>query len=453
MKPLTPMDAGFLLLEKRNQPMHVGGLMLLTPPKDAPEDYVEKLAERLAAATEAQPPFNQRLVRRMGLWFWDEDKEFDLEAHFRHLALPKPGRIRELLTLVSQLHSNLMDRSRPLWEFTLISGVEDGRIAVYSKIHHALVDGIAAMRMLQRAMSEDATEMETIPLWAMPPKKRGIRTRQKTGPFAMMAGAAAMMQEQASSLPAVGKEVFNSIRAARRHDPDYVSVFQAPESLFNQRITGSRRFAAQSWDLPRIKKAGKKHNATLNDVVLAMCGSALRKYLLELNALPAQPLIGMVPMSLRTDDSDSGNQVAAILANLGTDIDDPLQRLTKIKRSIQNAKDRFEGMSQLQILNYVSSTLAISGINMATGLMPEKQAFNVVISNVPGPKNTLYWNGAKLEGTYPVSIAMDGVALNITLNSYVDKLEFGLIACRRTVPHMQRLLQYLEEGLVELETA
>jgi len=450
MKPLSLQDQMFLVLERRNQPMHVAGLQLLRPPADAGPDFMPEIGEFLRTHVSAQPPFNMRLQRRLGSWFWVEDTEFDLEAHFRHLSLPKPGRIRELLALVSQLHSAHLDRSKPLWEFYLIDGIEDGRIAIYSKIHHALVDGMAAMRMLVRSMTENPKERRTVPLWAMPPRKRDADAPREKGLAAGVAEAIALLSAQAKTLPAVTRELYRSIRESRSN-PDYVSVFQAPKSALNQRITASRRFAAQSWSLDRIRAAGKAHGATVNDVVLAMCASALRSYLAELNALPAKPLTAMVPMSLRRDDSDAGNQVAMILANLQTTMADPVARLAAIKRSVENSKQRFASMNQAEILNYMSAIMAPFALNYATGAVPRWQAFNVIISNVPGPKKTLYWNGARLEGSYPVSIPNDGQALNITLNSYVDKLEFGLIACRRTLPHMQRLLDYLEQGLVELE--
>lgn len=448
MKALTPNDQMFLWLERRNQPMHVGGLQIMVPPAEDGPDFVARLSERVRQFTGAQPPFSQRLVKKLGRWYWTEDKDFDLELHFRHLALPQPGRIRELLTLVSKLHSNLLDRERPMWELYLIEGIEGGRIALYSKIHHALVDGIAAMRMLQRAMSEDPQARDVIPLWAQPPRKR--EKAPTPGPLAALGAVLGEARDQISTLPKVAKELYTSVQDARKN-PDYVSVFQAPRSIFNQRISGSRRFAAQSWDLDRIRAAGKTHSATLNDVVLAMCASALRRYLLELEALPAKPLIAMVPMSLRRDDSDSGNQVAMILANLATHLEDPVERLNAIRRSVKTSKDRFSKMNQKEIINYLTAVMAPSGLNMVTGIAPKWQSFNVIISNVPGPKNTLYFNGARLEGMYPVSIVLDGFALNITLNSYVDKLEFGLIACRRTLPHMQRLLDHLEQGLQELE--
>lgn len=448
MRPVGLVDQGFLWLEGRNQPMHVAGLQLLTPPKDDPE-WIERTVGLARAATTAYPPFNQRLVRRGGMWFWEEDTEFDVEQHFYHLSLPKPGRIRELLSIISKIHGNLMDRTKPLWETYLIDGLEDGRVALYSKIHHALVDGVAASRMLLRQMSESPDERALTPLWAMERKKRETG-EEKTGPYAAMAQAAAMAKEQLFAMPKVARELIGAARA-RIKDPDHVSVFQAPRSILNQRISGSRRFAAQSYSFKRMRAAGKQLGATVNDMALAMVSSALRRYLLELDALPEKPLVAMVPVSTRKDDSDSGNQVAMVLANLATHLDDPGERLGAIMRSMKDSKERFSRMSQLETMNYLAIVMAASSLNMATGLVPTWQAFNIVVSNVPGPKKTLYFNGARMDGTYPVSIVLDGQALNITLTSYGEHMEVGLIACRRTLPHMQKLLQYLEDGLVELE--
>ncbi|MDO8415890.1 MAG: wax ester/triacylglycerol synthase family O-acyltransferase [Agitococcus sp.] len=444
MRALGPIDQAFLWLERRQQPMHVGGLMLFKIPEDADKNFVQEVAARFKAVTPPVRPFNQRLE---GM-FWEEDEEFDLEHHFRHIALPDPGRVRELLAYVSQEHSALLDRAKPLWECHLIEGIEGNRFALYFKMHHAVVDGVAGMRIAQKSLSTDPNEKSLTPLWAV---KRDKRPKEETTALSNFADTMTRLRHQASSIPKVAKELYQAIRASYEHDPDYVSVFQAPRSILNQKVSGSRRFAAQSYDLPRIKAIGKALGVTINDVVMAMCAGALRSYLLELNALPAKPLIAMVPMSLRRDDSDGGNQISMILANLGTHLADPKARLDIIHRSVQNAKDRFSRMSPSEIMAYSALVYSISGANLMTGIAPKLQAFNVIISNVPGPKEKMYWNGAELDGFYPVSIVLNGMALNMTLTSYVDKLEFGLIACRKALPSMQRLLAYLEDALDELE--
>lgn len=448
LKPLSPLDQMFLLLERRTQAMHVGGLELLIPPKGARPGWLTRQVARLHEATMPKPPFNQRLQRKLGSWFWREDERFDLGAHLHHHSLPPPGRIRELLSLVSELHAVPLDRARPLWEFHVIEGLEDGRFAIYAKVHHAMVDGVAAMRMLRKALSEDAT-VDTPPPWL------NSRRKPATGesPQGALSNAALLManlREQAASLPAVSRELYRTLRDGR-DNPDHVTAFQAPRSILNQRISSARRFAAQSYALPRIKAIAKTHRTTVNTIVLAMCGSALRQYLLDLDALPARPLIAMVPLSLRRDDSDEGNQIAMILANLGTDLADPVERLARVQRSVDDARTRCARMGPTATVNYVATVMAPAGINIATGIAPRWQSFNVIISNVPGPKRPLHWNGARLDGMYPVSVITSGLALNITLTSYVDKLEFGVIACPRTLPRVQRLLDHFEQGLAELE--
>ncbi len=446
MRALGPIDQAFLWLERRQQPMHVGGLMLFKIPADADANFVQDIAAQFKAVTPPVSPFNQRVE---GV-FWEEDEEFDLEHHFRHIALPEPGRVRELLAYVSQSHSSLLDRAKPLWECHLIEGIEGNRFALYFKMHHAVIDGVAGMRIAQKSLSSDPNHKTSVPLWAI---KRDKRPKAETTALNNFAETINNLRHQASSVPKVAKELYQAIKASYEHDPDYVSVFQAPKSILNQRVSGSRRFAAQSYDLPRIKAISKKLGVTINDVVMAMCSGALRTYLLYLNALPCKPLIAMVPMSLRQDDSDGGNQITMILANLGTHLADPMARLNIIHRSVKNAKDRFSRMSPSEIMAYSALVYSISGMNLMTGIAPKLQAFNVVISNVPGPKETMYWNGAELDGFYPVSIVLDGMALNMTLTSYVDSLEFGLIACRKALPSMQRLLGYLDDALDELEQA
>lgn len=452
MTPLSPADQLFLWLEKRQQPMHVAGLMLFSFPENAGPKYVTELAESLRAYQHPEARYGEKLVRKMGQYYWEEDDHFDLEHHFRHEALPKPGRIRELLARVSAEHSNLMDRERPLWEFHLIEGVRGRRFAVYSKVHHSMMDGVAAMKTCIRSLSYDPQEMNIPPIWAMPPKKREPRLVTPSDVVSGFSEFAADASKQISTLPRLAKELTKLVRKSRK-DPAHVSIFQAPNCLLNEPITGSRRFAAQSYSIDRIKVIAKAFGATINDVVLAICGSALRDYLISQHALPDAPLISMVPVSIRNDDTDVGNQIAMILVNLGTHIADPALRIETIMASVKESKDRYKSMSAEEALNYTALTMAPAGLNMLTGLISNWQPFNVVISNVPGPKKTMYWNGAKLEGVYPVSLPIDRIALNITLLSYNDQLEFGLTACRRTLPSMQRLLDFLENGIHELEVA
>jgi diacylglycerol O-acyltransferase len=205
--------------------------------------------------------------------------------------------------------------------------------------------------------------------------------------------------------------------------------------------------------LSRVKTLAAAFGATVNDAVLAICSGALRRYLSAQNALPQRPLIAFVPMSIRKDDSAGGNQFAAILANLGTHLADPVDRIRVIKNSVDAAKTRYQQMTPEESAAFSAMVLGPVIFNLFTGMAPSWASFNLVISNVPGPREPMYWNGARLEGMYPVSLVLNNNALNITLTSYRDSLEFGVVGCRRTLPSMQRLLDHIEQGIQELERA
>ncbi len=360
--------------------------------------------------------------------------------------MPKPGAIRDLLALISILHGGLLDRSRPLWEFYFIEGITGGRFAVYSKFHHALMDGVSAVQVIRRSLQRTAEAGEFQVPWQ-------LDTAEETGH--PPAGAWSLLcagMRQGAALPGAGWELYRSWQDAG--DPDFTTITQAPRTLLNRRISGSRRFAAQSYSLSRIKRLARHYQATINDLVLALCAGALRRYLIELDALPDAPLVAMVPVSLHSSDTEHiGNQVALILTSLATDIADPVARLAAIQRSVNYWKRRYQQMSNERLMALAAALSAPAGINLLTGIAPKRQSFNVIISNIPGPRETLYLDAAELTGMYPVSLVLDGQALNISLVSYRDSLEFGLLACRRLLPSMQHLLGYLADALDELEPA
>lgn len=450
MKLLNPVDQIFLRLERRNQPMHVGGLQLFTLPDGAGSDYVREFVATARDASDVQPPFNRRLKHRFGQPFWVDDDSFDLEYHVRHLALPQPGAIRDLLALVSMLHGALLDRSRPMWETYVIEGVTGNRFAVYTKFHHAIMDGISAMRVLRRSLTDQPSRDGLCVPWQLPADVKRPRANARPAPWRSALQTVGATSRQVAAMPRVGQEIFRAWQDWRA-DPDFTSISQAPTTILNRRISGSRRFAAQSYSLSRIKRLAKHYEATVNDIVLAMCASALREYLIEQEALPDAPLVAMLPVSLHSADSDTGNNIAMIFASLATDVADPVERLAAIQRSVGHWKRRYKAMSSEQILGFTAAMGTPAGMNLLTGLAPRHQSFNVVISNVPGPGDTLYYGDARLEGMYPVSIVLDGQALNISMVSYGDSLEFGLLACRRSVPSMQHMLQFLADALDALE--
>ena len=354
--------------------------------------------------------------------------------------------MRDLLELVSRTHGTLLDRHRPLWEAHLIEGLNDGRFAVYTKVHHSLIDGVSALKLTERSLSEDPTDTEVRVPWDLPARKR--ERAQPSSALAKIAGTA-------GSLAGLVPSTLGLARAAL-FEQQLTLPFGAPKTMFNVNIGGARRVAAQSWPLERIRRVKAAAGVTINDVVLAMCAGALRAYLLAHDGLPDNPLIAMVPVSLRNDaDADSGgNQVGSILCNLATDIEDPALRLNVISDSMRGNKKVFADLPRRQALALSALMIAPLGLSVLPGFVSTaRPPFNLVISNVPGPRKPMYWNGARLDGNYPLSIALDGQALNMTVATNADNLDFGLVGCRRSVPHLQRLLGHLEDSLSDLEHA
>ena len=452
MRLMTAVDQLFLLLESRKQPMHVGGLFLFELPEEEQgkdSEFVYQLVQQLQNS-EVPPsfPFNQVLEN---LLFWKTDDQFDVEHHFRHVALPNPGRVRELLMYISKEHSRLLDRAMPLWECHVIEGIlpeAEGmpeRFALYFKIHHSLVDGIAAMRLVQKALSQSPNEPVTLPIWSL--ITRHGKKAENLLPTAR--STSRIIKEQLSTIKPVFTELIDNFKHSGK--PDYVGTFDAPMSVLNQRISASRRIAAQSYDLQRFYTIADAFGVNQNDVVLAVCAGAIRRYLLTMEALPNKPLIAFVPMSLRKDESASGNQISFLMANLGTHLEDPIKRMQLIHDSMNSGKRRFRRMNKAQVINYSAIAYAWEGLNVLTGIFPKKQAFNLIISNVPGSKEPLYWNGAPLKALYPASILVDGQAMNITLATYLDKIEFCITACSKLLPRVQDILLLMEEELSLLE--
>lgn len=462
MATMNPLDVMFMLMEAREKPAHVGGMALYEPPPDSPPDFLEQMyAEAITSDRELRSLYLQRpyLPAGIGPWSWKQDDKFDIEYHVRHSAVPAPGRIRELLALVSRLHSTLLDRNRPLWEAHLIEGLADDRFVLYSKIHHAVVDGVSALRLTNSALSPDPDERDMPYPWEVrdPTATRSARPRPSL--VSQVAGAARVATRLPLELTGAGVTAVRDLVSSFNQQAAALP-FDAPETMLNLPITGARRFAAQSWSIERIRAAGKSHGATLNDMILAMSAGALRSYLLEQDALPDRPLIAMVPVSLKArtgDDSETGNAVGALLCNLGTHLADPIERLGLIQESMSRGKHNFEGLSPLQILMLTALQLAPAalptlGLGNIAGLdrvLPP--GFNIVISNVPGAREPLYWNGARLTGSYPMSVLVDGQAMNITATSYAGNLDFGILADRTRVPQMQRMLVHLEDELARLE--
>ncbi|MBS2028546.1 MAG: wax ester/triacylglycerol synthase family O-acyltransferase [Deltaproteobacteria bacterium] len=456
-KPLSALDKLFLYLETRETMMHVAGLMPFTPPPDAPPDFLRELMAEVRESREVRPPWNLELATprllRNPLQAWVEDAHLDLDYHVRRSALPEPGDERELGVLVSRLHSNQVDFHRPPWELHLIENLEGGRFALYVKCHHSLVDGITSMRILARSLSTDPAERKSM-FFTLPPPERTTAD----APAADFGSLLRQVRSELSAFKSVGLALASLGSAARGRAPDLTPPLKAPPCILNARIGRNRRFATQKYQLDRLKQLAKTAGGTLNDVVIALCAGGLRRFLQDLGQLPEKPLVAFLPVNIRPkDDPGGGNAVGAILASMATDLEDPRARLEAIIASTQRAKEQLQGMSQSAMLAYSALLMApfgLQSLQALAGVPPWLPVtFNVCISNVPGPDKPLYFRGARLEASYPVSIPTHGMALNITCQSYAGTLGLGFIGCRDTLPHLQKLAVYTGEALQELEKA
>lgn len=433
-------DAGFLLAESSNRGAQVSMLTTWSLPKGAKDDFLGKLVAHWRTCKAFAEPFNLRVKPGALLPEWEtlKPEQIDMDYHLYHSGLPKPGGERELGVLASRLHSIPLDRSRPLWEMHVIEGLEGNRFALLFKLHHAQIDGMGAIRLIERVLTPDASTRNMPAFWEVAPKTapaKGTSSRKpKLADFGKLAKAYWDMQ--------------------RGEHPDGAPAFSAPMTILNSRLKQPRRIATQLYETTRLTGLAKKAGVTMNDVALSICAGALRRYLMDRGELPKVSLTAGLPVSLR-DDEGIGNSISFIIAKLHTGIADPVERLRAINRSTTLAKERYqllpskmtrEALGTLIMAPYIGQV----AMNLGGRYTP---VYNVVISNVPGPREFLYLNGARMEAFYPVSMVFDGQALNITFLSYAGRCAVGFTAGKEAVPSMQHIAVYTGEALEELEQA
>ncbi len=467
MEQLSGLDAGFLAMETRTVYGHVGSVCIVDP-ATAPEPLTfERFTSVIESRLGLVPLFRRRLVEvPFGLDqpYWIEDADFDVEFHVRELALPTPGDDRQLADQIARLHARPLDRTRPLWEIYLISGLKDGRLALYSKVHHAAIDGVSGNDILA-AMLDLTPEGREFPQAARrgeePPGALYLLARSAVS----LAGHPVRAVRLAGSLLKLAPGVVSALasalpfgdRDADRDDSDAVlapTLLRAPSTPFNATITQHRRWAFTDLPLAEVKRIKNATGMTVNDVVMALCTGALRRWLDEHNALPTSPLVAAVPVSVRTDDQKGthGNRVSMMFAGLGTNLPDPLDRLRAAHESMRAAKEQHDAIPAsllADVSEFAAPVLANQAWRLSARLrlLERVNPFNLIISNVPGPPIPLYCAGGELQAYYPVSAITDGQGMNITVMSYRDRLYFGLIACRELVPDIDTLAQYLTEEL------
>ncbi len=479
MRQLTSLDAQFLAIESRRQTGHVGGLAILDP-STAPggtlgiDDLKRLLRERLPLL----PPFRWRLAEvPLGLDYpyWIDDADFDLDFHVRELGLAAPGNDRQLAEQVARIASRPLDRARPLWELYLIHGLESGHVAMLTKIHHAVIDGMSGAEILGLLLDlgPEGRELPDVPAHT-PEKPPGDLELLARGLVGAPKYPLRVLRALPSTLPNTGdaRAVFGTIpgagtvgRVASRVQQlitgDEVAdqgELVAPRTGFNGRLSAHRRFAFGRLSLDEVKAIKNQRGCTVNDVVVSMCASAVRRWLITHDELPADPLVAQVPVSVRTSEQAGtyGNRILLMSAPLFTNVEDPVERLERTHEALAVMKERHKALpaTLLRDANHFIPPAVFSRAAQLTFRISTSRTgrpnWNLVISNVPGPQFSLYCAGARLVAQYPVSVITDGMGLNITVMSYDGCLDFGIVADREQMPDVFCLIEWLNKGLEEL---
>ena len=469
MDSLEPLDAAMITAELISDPLHVAALLILCPPADAGPGYIEELyQEALTDTTELDPRFRRHPhvgVDTAGLWVWRADDSIDMREHLQRRTLPV-GADREVLwKLISELHSEPLDRSRPMWMAYVIDGLEGGRFALYIKVHHTVIDGVAGLKKITAALSTDPESRSMRPFYAIGPNQPAEHGATSRGlirnPLSL--GRAAL-NGVTSGLGFVRQLAFAEISTvvASLGAGTTVLPFGAPYTRFNGRLGRERTFAGGSWSKSRIRAVQEAAGVTGNDVLTAVVAGVLREWLTAHGELPNKSLVAICPVTVRgregrehaTEEDRHGNLFGLELCPLGTDLADPAERLAHIHRVMTWAKrqvaSRGSNATMLLLAPSIGPTVLLPMMPFAPRL---RRGYNVSISSVPGPKAEMYWNGARLEEIYPVSTAINGQALNVTMCSYADRVMFGYVSGRNVMPDIGSLITLTERALVDLETA
>jgi WS/DGAT/MGAT family acyltransferase len=490
MRQLNGIDVSFLNVETPTTFGHVSSVTIYDPAGAPGGAGLEATKEIILERIDQLAPFRRRLVEvplGLDLPYWIEDPDFDIDFHVRHHAVPPPGNPQQLADAVARIIARPLDRSRPLWELYVIEGVDNGRlIAQLTKVHHAAVDGAAGAMMLAALLDTDPharptgspavwhperipTDEELLRLTALEyirrPEKMirlGVRATRDLAAATRSGGLHAIADIIAQPMPGpVGKLMRERLRSQRGNDvdrPPALPPTPAPRTPWNQAISAHRRFAYTTVPLDDAKTVRRAFGCTFNDVVMAVCSGTLRRYLLLHDCLPDDSLVAMVPVSVRSGSEDDSyqNRVSALFSDLATNEPDPLKRLQRVQAAMTTAKDQFAAIPAEALQDFTQfapPAVAARAMRMYSRLRIADRMnppFNLVISNVPGPQMPLYSAGAKLEHFYPVSTLVDGQGLNMTVQSYNGKLDFGFVADRDLVPDLWAMTDMLHEEMADL---
>ena len=460
MDRLSGLDASFLYLETPAQLMHVCGVIVLDP-STMPGGYsFAAMKAEIDRRVHDVPAFSRKL-RKVPLGLdhpiWVKDNHFDIDRHVHRLALPQPGGYAELTELTGHLAGLPLDRSRPLWEMFVIEGYEDGKVVVFSKMHHATVDGVSGSNLISHLCSLEA-DAEPLKLGPDEGFGRDVRHRELLGRAVL---STATRPFTAVKLLAPSVDLITKTVGRARKGTAMAAPFSAPRTSFNGTITGHRSIALADMSLEDIRQIKKASGTTVNDVVLAVTGGALRSYLMDRDELPENSLLATVPVSVREDSkrSTGANKVSALFAKLGTDVEDPLERLMDMAENNRNAKEHHGAISADSLQDWAEfaaprtfglAVRAYAGLRLA-----EKHpvVHNLVISNVPGPPFPMFFMGAEILALYPLGPVFHGAGLNVTVMSNNGQVHVGLIACRESMPDVDDLVQRFPVELAALKAA
>jgi len=450
---LGAVNRSFLRMESTQTPMHTASLLIFRLPAGAPPDYLQQLflyMRRLPFA--ASPPFCYRL--RRGLFGrlvprWEPVAKVDLDYHLRHSALPKPGGERELGIVISRLHSHPLDLSRPPWECHLVEGLDQDRFAVYLKIHRALADGPMVGELLDsllwRAPEADA-DWTAQPLLAAPAPRAAPRWSER-------------LRATLSLLQALGRVLHSALGRGARFPLPY----SAPASMLNAPISGHRRYATQALPLARLRALAAAAQASIGEVFLCICGAALRRYLLERDALPSRSLLASVSEGLAASpveevqdlpDAQDAPEEASLIVELGTQIGDHRDRLHTIRQSLQAGREQLRVLHPLALPLYGKLLAAPRVLAQRLGLGARLKPYaSLAINSTPGLGERRFFRGAPVEALYPAAVLFDGQGLALSVRRYGQDLDVGIVACRDALPGIQRLSIYLDTALGDVERA
>ena len=474
MEQLSGLDGWFLAMETSSVYGHVGSVCIVDVSVSQgvePRLTLDHLTRFIESRLPLVPLFRRRLISvPLGLDhpYWIDDPDFDIEFHIRELALPAPGSDRQLSEQVARLHARPLDRSRPLWELYLITGLQGGRAAVYSKIHHSAIDGVSGGDILT-AVLDISPEGRPLPEFEVfegerPPAPTWLLGQSAVALARQPLRAVRVVTDLARSIPGLANAIGPSLaqRLPGKDNEDLLPVpgLKAPGTPFNAPVSPHRRWAFTDLPLAEVKSLRAGGDLTVNDVVMALCAGALRRWLELHEALPTAPLVAAVPVSVRTTDHKGtlGNKVSMMLAPLPTNLSDPAGRLAAMHEAMRAAKEQHGAIPAsllADVTQFAMPALANQAWRLAAKLrlMERVNPFNLFISNIPGPNVPLYYAGAKVLAYYPVSALVDGQGLNITVMSYCGNLYFGLVACRQLVPDLDVMAGFLHDELDALTSA